>query len=90
MFTICGFSRRDYWSKAPVSMKTGASYMFYEWMSLRIFEAIINIFVLTQAELPEYKDHFWEICKMVKLCNENMRELFSPLWAVCLDEMMSI
>ena len=90
MSTISGFSRRDFWSNALVSMKTGAPYRFHEWMSLRRFEAIMNSLVLTQKEPPEFKDPFWEVREMVKLWNENMREVFSPSWAVCLDESMSI
>jgi len=90
MSTISGFSRRDFWSNAPVSMKTGAPYRFHEWMSLRRFESILINLVLTSKEPPEYKDPFWEVREMVERWNENMREVFSPSWIVCLDESMSI
>ena len=55
MLIISEFSRRDFWSSAPISMKTGAPYRFHEWISLYRFDALINNIGLIQDKQSEYK-----------------------------------
>ena len=67
MLTISGFSKRDFWSSTPVSVKSGAPYRFHEWMSLQRFDNIMKSLGLTKRDPPEYKDPFWEIREMISL-----------------------
>ena len=41
-------------------------------------------------QAPAFRDPFWEIRQLVSEWNDNMKEVFSPGWACCLDESMSI
>eukprot|EP00804_Cyclotella_cryptica_P018793 CCRYP_021187-RA/>CCRYP_021187-RA protein AED:0.33 eAED:0.33 QI:0/0/0/1/0/0/2/0/393 len=38
---------------------------------------------------PAFIDKFWEVRQMIGAWRQNMKELFSPDWVVCLDESMS-
>ena len=90
MFTISGFTKRDFWSSAPVSVKSSAPYRFHEWMSLRRFESIMTNLGITPKEPPEYKDLFWEVRELISQWNDNMTEIFTSGWSCCLDESMHI
>ena len=90
MSTQTGFSRRDYWSGAPVTLTAGAPFRLNEFMPRNRFEQIMEALTFTDVEPPSYVDKFWEVRQMIDLWNNNMEEVFCPSWVVCLDESMSI
>ena len=59
------------------------------YMSRKRFDAILKALSITSHDPPAFRDHFWEICGVLKAWNENMMEQFTPSWANCLDESMS-
>ena len=53
-------------------------------------EAIIASLQFTDRHYPLYKDKFHEMRQMIDAWNDNMADIFTPGWASCLDESMSI
>jgi hypothetical protein len=54
MSTLKGFRLSNYWSSKRVSMYEGAPYRFYEFMTLKRFEAILLALSYTDEAPPLY------------------------------------
>jgi hypothetical protein len=90
MSTMSGFKQRDFWSSKPPETEAGAPYRFNKWMSRKRYEAILAALTYTDQNKPTFRDRFWEVRQMIKMWNQNMKEIFSCSWISCLDESMSI
>jgi hypothetical protein len=92
MSTSVGFVRADYWSSDTTrrSALRKVPYNFNDYMSRRRFDTILKHLTYTTFEAPTHLDKFWQVRQMIAAWNSNMVNIFSPGWAVCLDESMSI
>ena len=90
MSTIIGYSRRDFWFSAPISLDVGAPVCLGKFTSLKHFETILYNLVFTDEQPPSCYNKFWEFKKMIKLWNVNMEKFFCPDWIVCSNESMFI
>ncbi|KAL3782157.1 hypothetical protein HJC23_004520 [Cyclotella cryptica] len=60
------------------------------YMSCRRMELIDHHISFTDRQAPSYTDRFWEVRQLMDEWRRNMKEIFYPSWALCLDESMSI
>ena len=90
MGTIVGPQRHDFWSIAPITAFSGAPLRLGVWMSRKRFDDILSALQFTSDNPPVFVDMFWEVCAMITAWNSNMNQQFSPGYANCLDESMSV
>ena len=81
--------RRDWWSKTPPSMESGAPFRLNEYMSRDRFEDIIQGLRYTTAEPPAYRDKFYEVREMWEYWNAHYHQEYVPSYLSCLDESVS-
>ena len=84
------YSRKDFWD----STKKRIPYQwdpppFREHMTRDRFNQLTQCFKLRTDRPPNYRDKFFEVRRMQEAFNEHMKLVFSPAWAVCLDESMA-
>ena len=89
MATINGPGCQEFWSLGEIDWSAGALMRLGTYMSRKRFDAILQALSITSHDPPASRDHFWEICEILKAWNENMTEQFTPSWVSCLDESMS-
>ena len=89
MSSVDGADRRSFWLMKTVDAFEGAPFHLTPFMSCRRFENILNNLGYTKEEVPEFRDHFWEVRSMIKMWNNNMGANFLPSWINCIDESMS-
>ena len=89
MATINGPEHQEFWSLGEIDWFAGAPMRLGTYMSRKRFDAILKALSITSCDPPAFKDHFWEICEILKAWNKNMMEQFTPSWVSCLDESMS-
>ena len=58
-------------------------------MSNSHIERILRALRYSKSKPPTYKDRFWKIRELIGTCNANMKKVFAPRWATCLNEAMS-
>ena len=90
MGTIVGPQRHDFWSIAPITAFSGAALCLGVWMSRKRFDDVLSALQFTSDNPPVFVDMFWEVCAMITAWNSNMNQQFSPGYANCLDESMSV
>ena len=79
-----------FWSHKPVSRKTGAPFRLHDLMSGKRFNEITQALCFTSEDPPQSRDALWEVCKLVRVWNANMKDNFVSGWINCLNESMSI
>jgi hypothetical protein len=84
------YARKDFWdiSKRRIAYQWDPP-PFRDHMSRDRFNQLTQCFTLQSARPPHYRDKFFEIRRMQEAFNDHMKLIFSPAWAVCLDESMS-
>ena len=86
---INGPEHQEFWSLGEIDWFAGAQMRLGTHMSKKRFDTILKALSITSHDPPAFRDHFWEICEILKAWNENMMEQFTPSWVSCLDESMS-
>ena len=84
-----GADRRSFWLMKTVDAFEGAPFRLTPFMSCRRFGKILINLGYTKEEVPEFRDHFWEVRSMIKMWNDNMGANFLPSWINCIDKSMS-
>jgi hypothetical protein len=84
------YARKDFWD----TVKQRIPYQwdpppFREHMTRDRFNQLTSCFKLRNDAPPHFRDRFFEVRRMQEAFNEHMKLIFSPSWAVCLDESMS-
>ena len=87
--TIHSPDHAEFWSLGEVDCFVGAPMRLGSYMSQKCFKAILKALSISSQDKPAFTDHFWEVCEMLKVWNDNMVEQFTPSWVSCLDESMS-
>jgi hypothetical protein len=84
------YARKDFWD----TTKKRIPYQwdpppFREHMTRDRFNQLTQCFKLCTDRPPIYRDKFFEVRRMQEAFNAHMKLIFSPAWAVCLDESMA-
>ncbi len=91
MATMVGFSQRQYFSSQEFHERTNPCPLkLSTYMPRRRMELIDHHISITDRQAPSYTDRFWEVRQLLDEWQRNMKEIFYPSWALCLDESMSI
>ena len=89
MACYVGHSRADFWSQHSVDPFDGAPVRFHAYMTQRRFDAILSCLTFTNKPPPACRDKFHCVRDLIAAFNSNMKDIFFPAWATCLDESMS-
>ena len=89
MATINGPDHQKFWSLGEIDWFAGAPMRLGTYISRKRFDTILKALSITSHDPPAFRDHFWEICEILKAWNANMMEQFTPSWVSCFDEYMS-
>ena len=89
MSTVDGSDCQSFWSTKNVNIFEGAPFRLNMFMKRNRFEIILNALTYTDCDSLAFRDHFWEVRKMIGAWNDNMTRNFSPSWKTCLDKSMS-
>ena len=78
MGTINGPDHRNFWSLGEVDCFVGPPMRMHNFMLRKCFEAIMKALATTTRQPPAFRDHFWEVWKVLEAWNSNMMEQFTP------------
>ena len=93
MSTINSPDHTDFWSMGEVDCFIGAPLRLGSFMSRKWFEVILKALAITARQPPAFRDHFWEVQKILEAWNANMTEQFTPSWAAAwkyMDEQVQL